>query len=122
MREIAHAALQDAKGVDLKWLDVRPLTDITDYMLIATGTSQRHVQTLAARVLEKMRAAGHKPLGVEGEADGEWVLVDFVDVVVHIMRAETRAHYDLEGLWDESLGEILGSDGLGDQSRDPPIS
>lgn len=107
MREVARAALEDAKGDAIVHLDVRKLTDITDAMLVVTGASERHVRTLAERVLERMRAAGWRPLGVEGLDDADWVLVDFVDVVVHIMRAPTREKYDLEGLWDASFGELL---------------
>lgn len=109
MREVACAALEDAKGDNIVRLDVRKLTDITDAMLVVTGASERHVRTLAERVLERMRAAGWRPLGVEGLEDADWVLVDFVDVVVHIMRAPARARYNLEGLWDERFGELLNA-------------
>lgn len=101
MCEAALDALADAKGEDARLLDVRALTDITDFMIICTGNSQRHARTLSERVLETMRAAGWKPLSIEG--DDDWLLVDFVDIVVHIMRAETRERYNLEGLWDEHL-------------------
>ncbi|MGR3914166.1 MAG: ribosome silencing factor [Gammaproteobacteria bacterium] len=101
MCEIALHALEDAKGAHTLLLDVRKLTDITDYMIISTGTSKRHVKTLSERVLEKMRAAGWAQLGIEG--DDDWLLVDFVDIVVHIMRAPARELYNLEGLWDENL-------------------
>lgn len=111
MCEVALAAVEDAKGEKVRLLDVRKLTDITDYMIIVTGASERHVKTLAERVLEKMRAAGWKPLGMEGDQDRDWVLVDFVDVVVHIMRAPTRERYNLESLWDETLSELLGPRG-----------
>ena len=111
MCEVVLAALEDAKGEQVSLLDVRKLTDITDYMIIVTGASERHVKTLAERVLERMRTAGWKYLGVEGEDDRDWMLVDFVDVVVHIMRAQTRERYDLESLWDETLGELLSSRG-----------
>lgn len=107
MREIALAALEDAKGEDIRLLDVRELTDITDCMIVVTGASERHVRTLADRLLERMREAGWKHLGVEGDRERDWVLVDFVDVVVHIMRASARERYDLEGLWDASLSELL---------------
>ena len=107
MCEVVLAALDDAKGVKITRLDVRKLTDITDFMVIATGNSERHVKTLAERVLEQMRDAGWRHLGMEGERDRDWVLVDFVDVVVHIMLAATRERYDLEGLWDENLSELL---------------
>ncbi len=107
MREIALAALEDAKGEDIRLLDVRELTDITDCMIVVTGASERHVRTLADRLLERMREAGWKHLGMEGDRERDWVLVDFVDVVVHIMRASARERYDLEGLWDASLSELL---------------
>ncbi len=101
MRDIVVASLQDAKGLDIEVLDVRKLTDITDYMIIATGTSDRHVKTIADRVVTFMLAKQCKPLGMEGEESRDWMLVDFVDVVVHIMRDKARQHYDLEGLWSE---------------------
>ncbi len=107
MCEVALAALDDAKGEQARLLDVRKLTDVTDYMIVVTGASERHVKTLAERVLDKMREAGWKHLGMEGEQERDWVLVDFVDVVVHIMRAQTRERYDLESLWDETLSELL---------------
>ncbi|MDD9857955.1 MAG: ribosome silencing factor [Gammaproteobacteria bacterium] len=110
MCEVAQAALEEAKGDNIVVLDVRQLTDITDYMIVATGTSERHVKTLAERVLERMREAGWRHLGMEGFEDADWVLVDFVDVVVHIMRPPTRQRYNLEGLWDENLGELLASE------------
>lgn len=107
MCEVAMSALTDAKGEQIRLLDVRKLTDITDYMIIATGTSDRHVKTLADRVLENMNEAGWKHLATEGIESSDWLLVDFVDVVVHIMRAQARERYDLESLWDESFGEML---------------
>ena len=106
MYETVMASLQDAKGIDIKLLDVRKLTDFTDFMIVATGTSDRHVQTLAERVLVFMRDKDWKPLGMEGEESRDWILVDFVDVVVHIMRDQTRKHYDLESLWDKTLVEL----------------
>ena len=106
MRDIALDALEDAKGQDIAVLDVTSLTDICDFMMVATGTSDRHVRTLADRVLERMHDAGWRQMGVEGEDAKDWVLVDFVDIVVHIMRGETRKRYDLESLWDKTFGEL----------------
>lgn len=103
MCDTVVASLQDARGLDINVLDVRKLTDITDYMIIATGTSDRHIKTIADRVLAFMLEKQCQPLGVEGEESRDWVLVDFVDVVVHIMRDKSRKHYDLEGLWDETF-------------------
>jgi ribosome-associated protein len=107
MRDVVVTALEDAKGEDIKVLDVRALTDITDYMIVSTGTSDRHVKTLANRVLEHMHEAGWQHIGVEGEDAKDWVLVDFVDVIIHIMREKTRKRYDLESLWDKTFSELL---------------
>ena len=106
MCETVIASMEDAKGVDIKSLDVRNLTDITDYMIVATGTSDRHVKTISDRVLEFMTKQGWKPLGLEGDNAREWILVDYVDVVVHVMREQTRKHYDLESLWNETFNEL----------------
>lgn len=126
MCEVAQGALEDAKGAQIQRLDVRNLTDITDYMIVATGTSERHVKSLAEAVLSAMRAANWKPMGMEGEHDRDWVLVDFVDVVVHVMRADTREKYNLESLWDEALGEMLqsprGDDFAESEGTDEPDS
>lgn len=97
-KEICQA-LADAKGQDIKVLDVRGITDFTDYMIIASGTSSRHVQTLADKVCEHMRGFGLRPVGLEGESVGDWVLIDFGDVVAHVMRPQVRDFYNLEKLW-----------------------
>jgi len=100
LRSVVVEALEDMKAVNVKVLDVRGLTDITDTMVIASGTSDRHVRSVADRVIEKARQAGARPFGVEGERDGEWVLVDLPDVLVHIMLPRVREFYGLEKLWD----------------------
>lgn len=114
LRDIALAALEESKAEDVKVLDVTSLTDITDYMIVATGTSDRHVRALANNVLDAMREAGQTHLGIEGEEDKDWILVDFVDIVVHLMRAQTRSRYDLESLWDKTFGE-LAADGTAEE-------
>jgi ribosome-associated protein len=93
-------ALEDMKAVNVRVLDVRGLTDIVDTMVIASGNSDRHVRSIAERVLEKAKAAGFRPLGTEGARDGEWVLVDLQDILVHVMLPRVREFYGLERLWD----------------------
>lgn len=93
------SALEDLKARDMVVLDVRGLTSIADHMVVASGTSDRHVRALAESVIEKCKDSGHPPLGVEGLKDGEWVLVDLQDVVVHVMLPRVRDFYNLEKLW-----------------------
>jgi ribosome-associated protein len=96
------AALEDLKAVDIKVLDVRDLTPIADAMVICTGTSNRHVKSLAENVVDCAKQRGFRPLGLEGLSEGEWVLVDLNGVLVHVMQAQTRLFYQLEKLWDMS--------------------
>jgi len=100
LSEIAVAALEDMKAANVRIIDVRKLTDVTDTMIVATGTSNRHVRSIADRVVEKCKDAGFRPLGVEGDREGEWVLVDLHDVLVHVMLPRIREFYGLEKLWD----------------------
>lgn len=110
MRQEILAAIADAKGQDTKTLDVRAVTDFTDYMIIVSGTSSRHVQTVVDKVRVHMRERGVRPVGSEGEATGDWVLIDFGDVVVHVMRPQVRDFYNLEKLWGEGARTtVLGS-------------
>ena len=96
---LALSALDDGNGNDIKVIDVREKTNITDYMVIASGTSDRHVVSLAGRVVDKMKENHLTPLGVEGENTGEWVLVDLGDAIIHVMKPQTREFYQLEKLW-----------------------
>ncbi len=100
-------ALDDAKAANILELDIRLLTQIADWMVVASGTSTRHVLALAARLREAGVRHGLKPTGVEGENGGEWVLLDFGDLIVHLTLPATREFYDLEGLWNERLGAQL---------------
>jgi ribosome-associated protein len=95
-------ALEDAKARDITVLDVRKISDFTDYMVIATGTSNRHVQSTADKVVDALRAHGVRAVGVEGGKTGDWVLIDFGDVVAHVMREEIRDFYNLEKLWSDA--------------------
>jgi ribosome-associated protein len=99
---VIESALEDIKAVNVRVLDVRNLTDIADTLVIASGNSDRHVRSIADRVVEFAKKAGYRPMGVEGERDGEWVLVDLQDVIVHIMLPRVREFYRLESLWDVS--------------------
>ena len=95
-------ALEDAKTQNIAVLDVRKISDFTDYMVIATGTSNRHVQSSADKVVETLRGHGVRPVGIEGKQLGDWVLIDVGDVVVHLMREQTRDFYNLEKLWSDA--------------------
>jgi ribosome-associated protein len=100
LEKLVLAALDEMKAVNIKLLDVRELTDIADAMIVASGTSDRHVRAIAQRVVEKAREAGQRPLGIEGERDGEWVLVDLQDVLLHVMLPRVREFYSIEQLWE----------------------
>jgi len=100
MPQVVAAALDDLKAVDIIVLDVRHLTTVTDSMVVASGRSDRHVRAIAGAVVEQSKKAGFRPIGVEGERSGEWVLVDLGDVVVHVMLPRVREFYNLEKLWD----------------------
>lgn len=100
LTKLAVGALEDVKGVDIQVIDVSGLTSVTDHLVIATGTSSRHVKALADSVIEKALEAGVRPLSSQGLEQGEWALVDLNGVVVHTLQASARAHYQLEKLWD----------------------
>ncbi|HEY6529427.1 MAG TPA: ribosome silencing factor [Cellvibrionaceae bacterium] len=101
LNEVVISALENVKGQKIVTLNVRDLSDVTDWLIIATGTSSRHVKSLAHNVVEEAKEKGFRPLGIEGLQEGEWALVDFGDTVVHVMSAEAREFYDLEKLWSK---------------------
>lgn len=108
LKRLVLQILEDAKAQSVNALDVHQLTDVTDVMIIASGTSDRHVRAMASQVRDRVREeAGIRPIGVEGESEGDWVLIDLGDVVVHLMRPETREYYDLERLWNREVEELV---------------
>ena len=100
LKSVVIDALADMKALEVKVLDVRGLTDIADFMVIASGTSDRHVRSVAQRVVEKTKQAGFRPHGVEGQQDSDWVLIDLNEMIVHVMLPRVREFYGLEKLWD----------------------
>ncbi len=100
LKNVVIDALADMKALEVKVLDVRGLTDIADTMVIASGTSDRHVRSVAQRVVERTKEAGFRPHGVEGQQDSDWVLIDLNEMIVHVMLPRVREFYGLEKLWD----------------------
>jgi ribosome-associated protein len=105
LAKVVVEALDDMKAEKVVTLDVAHLTSITDTMVVASGRSDRHVRSIADRLIERCKEEGYKPLGVEGQDAGEWVLVDLADVIVHIMLPRVREFYNIERLWDFSARE-----------------
>ena len=103
------AAMEDLKAEDVQTFDVRTLTTMTDFMIIASGRSDRQVKAIAEKVIEMAKSVQIRPLGVEGQQQGEWILIDFGDVIAHVMRPATRAYYQLEKLWSVSDRAGAGS-------------
>ncbi|MEQ8858446.1 MAG: ribosome silencing factor [Pseudomonadales bacterium] len=101
LRNLIVDALEDKKGRDVVTMDVTGVSDVTDYMIVVSGSSNRHVKALVDQVVEATTTAGIRPLGVEGRETHEWVLVDVGDALVHVMQPEARTFYDLERLWGE---------------------
>ena len=103
LRDLVSSSIDELKAVDPVTINVKKLSSFTDYMIIASGTSNRHIQSIGEKVLEDLKVKNIKPLGLEGEGSEEWVLIDIGDVVLHLMSANARAFYDLESLWDPEL-------------------
>lgn len=109
IKNLVVAALDDLKAVNLQVIDVRGKTSFADFMVIASGTSNRHVKALANNVIVESKKAEVMPQGIEGDKIGEWVLVDMGDVIVHIMQQQTRDFYQLEKLWETQAAEAVAS-------------
>ena len=119
LKAVVLDALDDLKANDVAVMHVAEMTSVTDDMIVASGTSNRHVKSLANNVEQKAKESGFRPIGVEGGETADWVLVDFGELVVHIMLPATRAFYDLERLWSVSPSSRAGAekDNSGDQAQ-----
>jgi ribosome-associated protein len=102
LRDLVLDALEDYKATDIQQIDVSGQNPLTDVFVIASGNSTRHIKSMAENLIMKAKALGCPPLGVEGQRQAEWVLVDLNDVIVHLMLPKTRAFYNLEKLWEAS--------------------
>lgn len=113
LEQVVRHALDELKAVEPVMLDVRGKTPLTDMMFVASGNSSRHVKSIADSVVDKAKEAGLRPVGIEGEDAGEWILVDLGDAVVHVMLPAVRELYRLEGIWgfeaDEDLSLLNGT-------------
>ena len=105
--KVVHEALEDVKAKDILAIDVSLISNVADAIVIASGTSTRHIKALADNVAEEARKAGFRPLGVDGERDAEWILIDLGFVVVHVMLPTARRFYDLESLWRAAPEETV---------------
>jgi ribosome-associated protein len=123
---ICHAAveaLEDIKAEDIVVMDVRKLSSLFDYVIVASAESTRQTRALASNVQDRLRSIGSRVLGVEGENSGEWVLVDLGDVIVHVMQPNIRTYYNLEQLWGEDMPKPRAAGGLpaDGESRSAPV-
>jgi ribosome-associated protein len=116
--ETVHAAVEELKARDVTEIDVRGKSSVTDFMVVASGTSTRHVKAIADEVVRFAKKLDVQPLGVEGEGEAEWVLVDLGDVVVHVMLPRVREFYALERLWTVGDQPPAGIDAHGIESQD----
>ena len=102
LQQLVLTTLEELKAHDIKTIDVSGQNPLTDHFVIATGNSTRHVKSMAGKLIEAAKAAGAQPLGVEGEREAQWILVDLNDIIVHLMLPQARAFYNLEKLWEVS--------------------
>ncbi|WP_417598406.1 ribosome silencing factor [Oceanospirillum sp.] len=117
LKQLVIDSLEEMKGNDIVVLDVQGNTSVTDFMVIASGTSNRHVASMANNVVVSVKEQGVRPLGVEGQAGSEWVLVDLGDIVVHVMQPATRQFYDLERLWSDLPEDSVAESGMQESSE-----
>jgi ribosome-associated protein len=113
LRELVVTALEDFKAIDIQLIDVSGQNPLTELFVIASGSSGRHLKSMAENLIIRAKAAGCPPLGVEGRRQAEWVLVDLNDVIVHLMLPQTRAFYNLEKLWEASNDQRGSARNLG---------
>ncbi len=113
--KIAVKAVEDKKGIDVVVLDIKSVATFTDYFLICSGDSTRQIQAIADEVQQKLAAGGHRPAHVEGYNNAEWILMDYLDLVIHIFSRKARDYYDLERLWRDA--RILETSGLLEQTE-----
>ena len=112
LKKLAVSTLEDLKAEDILVLDVKDKTTVTDWIVVASGSSSRHVKSIANSVMAAAKEAGGNPLGCEGQEDGEWVLVDLGDVIVHVMQRQAREYYDLESLWSVDIKHRQNQDAI----------
>lgn len=106
-KDMIIEALEDSKALDIKVLDIAQISSFADFMIVASGTSSTHLKSIAGNIKRELSRKGLSTIGAEGEDSHEWVLVDFSDIVVHVMRPEVREFYDLEQLWDKEVRQVL---------------
>lgn len=108
LQQLVVSSLEDFKAADITVIDVSGRSPLTERLVIASGNSTRHVKSMSENLIMKAKSIGHQPLGVEGAREGEWILVDLNDVIVHLMLPQTRAFYNLEKLWEASASRRSG--------------
>ena len=116
--ERASVLASDRKGVDMLVMDLRGISNATDYFLVVSGTSDMHVRSIAEHVIEELKKEGHRPSHVEGLRTGRWVLIDYIDFVVHVFHPAAREFYQLERLWIQPAGDVEIDFGTGIEPND----
>lgn len=109
LHQLVLSTLEEFKAVDVKSVDVTGLSPLTDHFVVASGNSTRHVKSMADKLVQAAKAEGVQPLGVEGEREAQWILVDLNDIIVHLMLPQARAFYNIEKLWEASSEQRAGS-------------